>query len=121
MIGCGAFSSDLGFATISVICALSICRTWKTPAVAGESRILTQAGREKIKRRIKGKFLKMGKIGPAASIASMIGALKPGELIASTLRAKQKDVITSLVKQRNPRKRSELFPSASFTLRTSQR
>jgi hypothetical protein len=53
-------------------------------------------------------------------MASMIGALNPGSLIASTDRAKQKEVIVSIVKHRKPKKRSEDTPVSDWAVKAAQ-
>lgn len=65
-----------------------------------------------ISRLTRSKFLKRTNIGSAASMASMIGALKSGALMASTDRAKQKEVMVSIVKHRNAKKRSDDRPAS---------
>jgi hypothetical protein len=55
--------------------------------------------------------LKHTKTGMEASIASMMGALNPGALMASTDRPKHRYVIMSIVMQRKAQKRSAGLPA----------
>ena len=68
-------------------------------------------GSENISLRSKGRCLNVINAGPAASMASMIGALKPGTSVALTDRAKQKVVMVSMVKQRNAKNKSDGLPA----------
>lgn len=67
--------------------------------------------------RKRGKYLKAWKAGSVLSIASTSGAANSGSSIASTDCAKQKVVIVSIVKQRNPSNRSEELPFVLFFAR----
>ena len=60
--------------------------------------------------------LKRMKTGREASIASMMGALKPGALMASTDVPKQRLVIMSIVMQRKAQKRSAGLPALLWRL-----
>jgi hypothetical protein len=68
--------------------------------------------------RKRGKYLKTWNTGSVLSIASTMGAAKSGSSIAFTDWAKQKVVMVSIVKHRNPESMSDDLPCALFFSRT---
>jgi len=65
--------------------------------------------------------LKRTNTGTEASIATMIGALKPGSLIASTDLPKHKYVMTSILKHLKAQERSAGLPELPSLLKTEHR
>ena|SRR5579862_67352 len=90
------------------------------PTNSGFNMTVSHGGQFRIIHLTGVKCLNTTAVGRVAIIASMIGALNPGSFMASTDRAKQNEVIMSIVKHRKPKKRSEDTPALDWALKAAQ-
>jgi hypothetical protein len=91
-----------------------------SPLVAGLIFLDSSGGQFIIMFLYISECLKRTKTGREASMASMMGASKPGALMASTDVPKQRMVITSIVMQRKAQKRSAGVPALLWRLSAVQ-